>query len=313
VGKADLVVDLQTARGLVSAEERHLSEFDSVRHTFFEAVIGPASPLVGKTLRDAGFRSTYQAAVVAIHRAGERVNAKFGDVRLRVGDTLLLLTDPRFRDRWRDRSDFILVARLGGTPPSVTRKAWIVGLLTLVIVVGAGTGLLPILQASLVAAIALVVFGVLTGGEARGAIDLDVILVIAGSFGVGAAVESSGLASHLAAVLVALFDALGPRGILLGVMLATVALTELVTNNAAAVLMFPLALSAASAAGLDPRPFAMGVAVAASASFLTPIGYQTNTMVYGPGGYRFWDYARLGIPLTVLVIGIAVWGIPEIW
>ncbi|MDH3570948.1 MAG: SLC13 family permease [Gemmatimonadota bacterium] len=313
VGRADIIPDLQATRGLVSAEEPHIEGFDSARHTFFEAVIGPASPLVGKTLKEAGFRGKYQAAVVAIHRAGSRVRAKFGEVRLRVGDTLLLLTDPGFRDRWRDRSDFLLVSRLGGTPPGVSRKAWLVGLITLAIVLVAGSGFLPILQAALIGAIALVVLGVLTGGEARAAIDLEVILVIAAAFGIGAAIEASGLAEALATGLVDALAWLGPTGVLLGVLIATVALTELITNNAAAVLMFPIALSTADQLALDPRPFAIAIAIAASASFLTPIGYQTNTMVYGPGGYRFGDYARLGLPLTVLVVVVTVAVVPLFW
>jgi di/tricarboxylate transporter len=302
VGRSDLVIDLQRTRGLVSSEQQHLAGFDTTRAAFFEAVIGPASPLVGRTLREAEFRSRYQAAVVAIHRAGQRVDAKLGQVRLRVGDTLFLLGDPGFRDRWYDRNDFLLVSRVGGSMPISTRKALLVGLITLGIVVVAGVGLLPILHASLVAAVALVVLGVLTPGEARGAVDLEVVVLIAAAFGLGAAIESTGLAERLAAGLVVGFGGLGTTGVLLGVVLATMALTELITNNAAAVLVFPIAAAAAAATGLDPRAMAVAVAVAASASFLTPIGYQTNTMVYGLGGYRFGDFARLGAPLTVIVI-----------
>jgi di/tricarboxylate transporter len=302
VGRSDLVIDLQRTRGLVSSEQQHLAGFDTTRAAFFEAVIGPASPLVGQTLQEAEFRSRYQAAVVAIHRAGQRVDAKLGQVRLRVGDTLFLLGDPGFRDRWYDRNDFLLVSRVGGSMPISTRKALLVGLITLGIVVVAGVGLLPILHASLVAAVALVVLGVLTPGEARGAVDLEVVVLIAAAFGLGAAIESTGLADRLAAGLVGGFGGLGTTGVLLGVVLATMALTELITNNAAAVLVFPIAAAAAAATGLDPRAMAVAVAVAASASFLTPIGYQTNTMVYGLGGYRFGDFARLGAPLTVIVI-----------
>lgn len=198
VGRADLVVDLQKTRGLVSAEREHLEAFNTARHTFFEAVVGENSPLIGKTIRESGFRNRYQAAVVGIHRAGERVRAKFGDVKPRLGDTLIVLADPGFRDRWRDQSDFLLIARLGGSPPAVSRKAWLVGLVATGIVVCAGAGLLPILEAALVGAMALVVFGVLTPVEARNSVDLNVVMVIAGSFGLGAAVESSGLAGRLA-------------------------------------------------------------------------------------------------------------------
>jgi di/tricarboxylate transporter len=313
VGKADLVVDLQRTRGLVTAEHAELPEFDPRRATFFEAVIGPASPLVGKTLRDAGFRSTYQAAVLAIHRAGRRIEAKLGDVQLRIGDTLLLLSDGAFRDRWYDRRDFLLVSRLGGSMPASTRQAGLVGLITLGIVVAAGSGLLPILEAALVGAGLLVLLGILTPGEARNAVDLDVIVLIGAAFGIGAAIETSGLAAQIADALLSIGDQWGPLALLLGVVIATIVLTELITNNAAAVLIFPVAMATAMSAGLDPRPFAIAIAVAASASFLTPIGYQTNTMVYGPGGYRFGDYARLGAPLTLAVVASIMIVVPIVW
>lgn len=302
VGRVDQVVDLQALRGLVSSEQEHVALFDTARHTFFEAVIGATSPLLGKTLKEAQFRDRYQAAVVAIHRAGDRLNAKLGEVRLQVGDTLLLLADPGFRARWRDRGDFLLVSQLNGTPPGVTKKAWFVGLVLVMVVVVAGLGLLPMLQAALVGAVALVMFGVLTAAEARNAVDLDVVLMVAASFGLGAAMENSGLADRLAGGIVGTFEPLGPLGILLGVILATSLVTELVTNNAAAALLFPIAWATAGRIGEDPRVFALVVATMASTSFLTPIGYQTNTMVYGPGGYRFSDYSRLGAPITLAVI-----------
>jgi di/tricarboxylate transporter len=310
VGRADLVVDLHNQRGLESAEARHVAAFDTHRHTFFEVVLGPNSPLIGRTLREVQFRGRYQAAAVAIHRAGARVAGKLGAIRLRVGDMLLLLADTGFAQRWRDRNDFLLTARLGGSPPAVARKAWLVGLIGLGLVVAAGSGAVPILQASLIAGVLLVALGVLSAGEARGAVDLDVILVIAAAFGVAAAIERSGLGERAATVMVSAFAPLGPRGVVLGVVLATVLLTEVITNNAAAVLMFPIAVATAERMHLDVRWLAMAVAVAASASFLTPIGYQTNTMVYGPGGYRFGDYARLGAPLTIIVVLLAVLVVP---
>jgi di/tricarboxylate transporter len=276
-------------------------------------VVSGTSPLVGRTLKEVGFRSRYQAAVVAIHRAGERVHAKLGDVPLRAGDTLVLLSDPGFRSRWRDRSDFLLVSRMGGSPPIRSRKAWLVGAITVAVVVLAGAGLMPILNAALLGALAIVLTGVLTPGEARSAVDLDVILLIASSFGVGAAIEASGLAAIFATGMIQAFDGWGPVGLLFGVTLATTLFTELITNNAAAVLIFPIAAATAAAAGLDVRPFAVAVMFGASASFLTPIGYQTNTMVYGRGGYRFGDYARLGLPLTLIMLAAVVLIVPRVW
>lgn len=306
VGKADRVTDLQATPGLSFAEQRHVGALEADRHMFFEAVVGAASPLVGKTLRDVEFRGRYQAAVVAIHRAGQRVQAKLGDVRLHVADTLLIIGDPDFRDRWRDRNDFLLVSQMGGAPPKTTRRAWLVGLVAAAIVAGAGLGLLPILHLSLLGAVALVGLGVLTPGEARRSIDLDVILVIAGAFGLGAAMSTTGLAEWLATGLIGALSPLGPNGVLAGLLIATVALLAIITNNAAAVLIFPIAMSTAGTLGLDLRTVAIAVAVTASASFLTPIAYQTNLMVYGPGGYRFGDYARLGTPITIAVLAAIV-------
>ncbi len=313
VGQADLVVDLQGTRGIRSSEEAHFAGFDTARQTFFEAVVGAASPLTGKTLKESGFRGRYGGAVVAIHRAGQRVRAKLGEVRLRIGDTLLILADPGFAGRWRNRVDFLLVSRLGGSPPASTRQAWLVGLVAAAIVGLAGTDLLPILHAALIGAIALVVLRVLTPGEARNAVDLDVVILIAAAFGLAAAIQTSGLATAFAAGLVAIADEAGSVAVLLALVLGTIALTELITNNAAAALLFPVAVTTAGQMGIDPRPFAIAIAVAASASFLTPIGYQTNTMVYGPGGYRFGDYWRLGAPVTAVVLLVLAWVVPSLW
>jgi di/tricarboxylate transporter len=313
VGKVDLVVDLQRKRGLTSTEERHLGGLDGHRQTFFEAVVGADSPLVGHTLKQAGFRDRYSGVVVAIHRAGERVDAKLGHVPLRPGDTLLVLAQGGFVDRCRDSADFLLVAPLGGSAPTLTRKAPLVAVVTLALIGLAGSGLVSILQAALLAVLSLIVLRVLTAAQARAAVDLHVVVTIAAAFGVGAAISASGLGAALGRLIVAGAAPLGALGVLAAVMLATLALTELITNNAAAVLMFPIANAAAGAAGANARPFAIAVALMASASFLTPIGYQTNTMVYGLGGYRFADFARFGLPLTLTVFVVGWLMIPLAW
>jgi len=312
VGKIDLVIDLQRHAGLVSTEQQHLVAVDAGRHAFYEAVIGAASPLAGRTLAEVEFRGRYQAAVVAIHRAGQRVDAKLGQVKLRPGDTLLMLAGHDFRRRWGDRRDFLVVSRLGAPPPAATEKAVVAGAIVLAVSAAAALGVVPILEAALLGAGAVVATRILTFSEALDAVDLDVVLLIGAAFGIGAGIDASGLATEVADGLVGLFDGLGTRGVVLGVVLATIALTELITNNAAAVLMFPIAVAAGSSVGLDPRHMAVAVAVSASASFLTPIGYQTNTMVYGPGGYRFGDYFRLGLPLTVAVVAVIVAIVPTL-
>ena len=311
-GKADDVVDLQSIPGLVSRERQQFHDFDLARSSFFEAVVGPSSPLVGRTLKQSRFRSNYQAAVVAVHRSGQRIDAKLGEVPIRVGDTLVLLSDGEFRDRWRNRRDFLLVSPMAGAaPPQNHLRLPVIAIL--VAVVGlAATGVWPILNAALLGVLAVMGFGILAPGEARRAIDLDVVLLIAAGFGVAAAMTSSGLAERMAVALVDSFGSFGGGGVLLAVILATVVLTEAVSNTAAAVLVFPIAASASVSVGLDIVAVAVAIAVAASASFLTPIGYQTNVMVYGPGGYRYTDYTRLGAPLTLLMVlgiiaGVAMW------
>jgi di/tricarboxylate transporter len=313
-GNVTRVLDLQGRPGLVSAEEPHFSVAGSaLRRRLFEAVVASAGVLDGATLKEVGFRGRFGAAVLAVHRAGVRVPGKLGDVRLHPGDVLLLLADHDARRRLLADPSFLVVAPLGTETPPRREKAPLVVLVVVAMLVLAATGALDILVAALVAAFALVGLRVLSPSEARAAVNLNIIVLIAASFGLGNAIETSGLAQAVADLVVGPLGELGDVGLLLGVLVATTLLTELITNNAAAVLMFPIALATAHEAGLDPRGFAIAIAIAASASFLTPIGYQTNTIVYGMGGYRFADFARVGAPLTVLMLALAAIVIPIFW
>ena len=313
-GNISRVLDLQRIPGLVSAEERHFPDGgDRVQRRFFEAVIAEGSSLAGSTLKDVGFRARYGAAVVAIRRAGARIALKLGDITLRPGDLLVVLAHEDFQRLARRPRDFIVVAPLGEDPPPRREKQGVVTLVMAGLMVALGTQVLDVVQASLLAAVTLVALRVLTPSEARFAVDLNVVVVIGGSFGLGAAIAQSGLADQIALVFIRPLALLGDTVLLLGILVATMCLTELITNNAAAVLMFPVATAAAAQAGLDPRGFAIAVALGASASFLSPIGYQTNTMVYAMGGYRFTDFTRLGLPLTVLVVVVAGLVLPVAW
>jgi len=303
VGQVDQIVDLQGRRGLEPASGDPLRDLPAeATNAFFEAVIGAASPLVGNTLAGIGFRGRYQAAVVGIHRAGEAVHAKLGDVPLRAGDTLLLLAGRDFRNRWRERTDFLLVSRLDGPDLRASAKAPIAALALALVALLPVFDVMTVTRATVLAAGVLVLARVLSPREARDAVDLNVVLMIGGAFGLGAAVQSSGLAETIADGLLDATSSFGDFGVVLGLLLSTMILTELVTNTAAAALVFPTAVTVAADSGIDVRITLIGVAVAASCSFLTPIGYQTNTMVYGPGGYRFTDYLRLGVPLSIIVI-----------
>lgn len=302
VGRVDTVADLNRTRGLRSAEQEHLRALQSADHTYYQAVVGRGSPLVGRTLKEADFRGRYQAAVVAIHRSGRRVQAKLGQVRLRPADTLLVVADSDFERAWSERHDFLLVAPLGDAFSKHGRHGLLVGVIAVGMVVSSAAGMLPVVESALLAAGLLVLTRAMSLRDVRDAIDVDVLVLIASSFGLGAAIESSGLADVLAGGLLPVFGAAGDFGLIFGILIMTALLTEVLTNAAAAALAFPIAMSVAAATQLDVRAVAVAVAVAASTSFLTPIGYQTNTMVYGPGGYRFGDYARLGAPLTAIAL-----------
>ena len=300
VGRVDDIVDLQRMRGLVSAEAQHLDRLGAASQVFYEVVVG-TSDLIGKTLKEVGFRGRYSAAVLAIHRQGRSLDAKLGEVRLRMGDTLLVLADRDFRERWRDSRDFLVISPLGGIPPTTRTKAPLVAAIGIAFVVLTGTGILPLLNGALLAAVVLVATRAIDVNQARRAIDLNLIVLIAASFGLGAAVQSSGLAQVIADVLLKVFSPFGPVGALAGILIATIALTEVITHNAAAVLLFPVAVATAASLGLQPLPFVLAVLFGASLSFLTPVGYQTNVMVYGLGNYRFLDFPRLGVPLIAVV------------
>jgi di/tricarboxylate transporter len=313
VGRVSDIVDLQRHRGLVSSEAHHLSRLDGSGHGFFEVVVGAESALMGRTIREIGFRGRYDAAVLAVHRAGTRVDAKLGDIRLRLGDTLLILGDESFRERWRDSRDFLVVAPLSGIPPTQPRKATVVTAVLVAFVALTAFEIIPLLNAALGVAFALVATRVLTLRQARNALDLDILVLIASAFGLGAAVTESGLGDAVAGLLVDGLSPLGDVGTLAGVLLATMLLTEMISNNAAAALMFPIALSTAASLGADPRPFIIAITLGASLSFLTPIGYQTNLMVYSLGNYRFTDYTRLGVPLNLIAVTLSLILIPRIW
>ena len=310
VGRVDQIVDLHRMQGMESAEAKHVQALGGTTHRFFEAVVGSEMGIAGRTLKDVGFRRRYGGAVLAIHRAGQAIDAKLGEVQLRMGDTLLVLADPDFRERWNDSHDFLLIAQLRGVSPTQPRKAWLMGLIAIGFLVATGTGLMPILQASLAAAALVMLTGVLTVRQARDALDLNILVLIAAAFGLGAAVQASGLGDQIASLLVGVLMPFGAIGALAAVLVVTMALTEVLSNNAAAALMFPVALATAAAVGADPRPFVIAVTLGASLSFLTPFGYQTNLMVYGIGGYRFTDYTRMGLPINLLTIMLSLILIP---
>lgn len=323
-GVVTTIVDLEKIPGLVPAADLTY-EFSprsrSGRH-LTEVVLSPTSPLIDTTVRSANFRQLYNAAVVAVHRNGERMSNKIGDIRLQPGDTLLLQTRTEFVDSYRHSQDFSLISRVEGSRARRTDKAWLAGVLFCLLVVwlgleGTQLGLPDHVTNPAIAAIAVGVLMVATRcvpmAEARTAIDLQVLLSIGGALALGKAMANSGAAEYLAERLVMAVGPGQPYLLLIVVYVLALILTEMLSNSAVAVLMFPLVVAMAAAGGYSPRPFIMGIALAASLSFLTPIGYQTNLMVMGPGGYRPSDFFRVGLPLTLLVTLTALTLIPVMW
>lgn len=299
--------------GLRHADERHVAELEATAPGLHEVVLGPHSPLLGRTLKGLSFRGRFDAAVLAINRGDQRLEGKLGQIPLQAGDALLLQAGPGFTDRWRDTGDFALVASLEDDDQGTSSRRWFVVAVTLVMVAAAGFGVVSLLEAVLWACAGLVLSRTVTIRQALESLDLDVLLIIAAAIGLGSVVESSGLAAEIAGWISTLAAGSGPLLALVALLAGTTILTEIVTNVASAAMMVPIALSTAELVGEDPRGWAIAVALTASTSLLTPIGYQTNTIVYGLGGYRFGDYWRLGLPLVVLWIVVASLLVPVIW
>jgi di/tricarboxylate transporter len=313
VGVVNSVAELLRLRGLVPAPEQ-VFKLSAPRpeRRLFEVVVSDTCPVTGRTIRDGQFRTRYNAVVLAVARNGERLRAKIGDIELRAGDTLLLESRPNFLAQQRNSRDFLLVSELQGVTIPHHDRMWIaVGVLGLMVAL-ASTGLLSMLEAGLVASGLMLATRCIKPNAARASIDWSVLVVIAASLGVGQALETSGAAQALADFWLGAAGT-NPLLALAAVYVFTNVVTEMISNNAAAVMSFPIAMATAEGLGVSLWPFVVVVMMAASCGFATPIGYQTNLMVYGPGGYRFSDYVRFGLPLNVLVGVVTVLLAPVFW
>ena len=321
-GRVSTIRELQNISGLVHItgpdEERDLKSTDRIA----EAVVSPSSPLIGTTIRDSNFRTRYRASILAVHRNGERIDSKIGDIVLRPGDTLLLLTSTAFERSWAHSRDFYLVSELPSSVVVATKKKPIaLGIMALMITVATLGPYLPKTGGNSIdmfvcvfgAAVLMILTRCISPKEARESIELNVLLLIACAFGIAVALEKTGVAAFIADGIIALFSPFGKVGVLSGMYLVTIVFSAIITNNATAALIFPIAYATAVHISVDPRPFAIAVAIAASASFATPIAYQTNMIVYGPGGYRFSDYLKTGIPLNILLWIVSMIVIPLFW
>ncbi|MEM6798893.1 MAG: SLC13 family permease [Planctomycetota bacterium] len=339
-GVVETIADLEKIPGLAPTADVSYESLPKARarRQLSEAVLSRTSPVIGRTVRDANFRARYNAAIVAVHRNGERLTNKIGSIRLEPGDTLLLQTRGDFIRQHRNSRDFYLVSEVGGDAARRHDRALIAGglfalligwLVATAVATGMGweaggllgnvfaKGAQPIAAIAIV--LAMIATRCLSTSQARAAVDLQVLITIAAAIGLGTALSSSGAAEWIAEKLVSGVTVIGlppamlPYALLAIVYVVAMFFTEAITNIAVAVLMIPLAIGVALAAGLNPRPFIMAVAISASLSFITPIGYQTNLMVMGPGGYHPRDFARVGLPLAALTATTSLLLIPQVW
>lgn len=316
-GSLNTIGKIQKFKGVTikTGSELTLDDVSNKDSHLVETVVSHNSSLLNKTLKQANFKTRYDAGVIAIHRNNQRIKSRVGDIVLKTGDTLLLLADNAFIDKHKYSADFYVVTDVA--PPENLnqdmRKGWIslIALISMILVVTLGW--LTMLEAMLVLVVLLIGFKFITPNEVKKFIQFDVILLIASAFAVGAAMTESGLAQYIASGLTALATPFGVIGVVLIVYFVTNTFTEVITNSAAAVLMFPIALEVADAMSIDYMGLIVTVAIAASASFMTPIGYQTNLIVYGPGGYKFSDYLKVGTPLSFLIMFIACTIIYFVW
>jgi di/tricarboxylate transporter len=312
VGVVGAVVDLQKIRGLQPATDQ-IFKLDSPRERrcLIEAVVSPRCPIIGMTIRAGKFRSLYNAVVIAVARSGERINKKIGDIVVQPGDTLLLEAHPSFADHQRNSHHFYLVSQVEGSSPVKYEKAYVALAILLVMILLASFTSLGMLKAALLAAAAMLFTRCCTSTQARQSVEWKVILTVAAAFALGTAVETSGLAAAIAQTVTTLAGG-NPMISLAAIYGGTLLLTELISHSAAVSLFFPIALGTADRLGIDYMPFVAAVTVAGSLGFATPLGYQTHMMVYSPGGYRFTDFLRIGIPMDLICWTIAMITIPMV-
>ncbi len=278
-----------------------------------ELIIAPQSELIGRHLRETHLARDTDLHIVAIERSGLHFTEKqIRDIRLRVGDILLVGCRVDRLDRFRGRADWIIVEDVHREIVH-KRKAPLAGLIFLAMIAATAAGLADIMVSALTAALLLLITGCLPIREAYRSMQGEILLLIAGTIALGAAMDKTGASRFYAEIFINAFRGFSPTLVLGAMILLTSISTQMLSNNATAVLLLPIAISTAIGLGVHPKPFIMAVCFGASACFATPVGYQTNLMVYGPGGYRFSDYLKLGIPLNLVVLIGGTLLVPLFW
>jgi len=312
-GNVESVIDLQKMRGLRPADDQifKLNSERSERH-LVEVVISNSFPQLGKSIKQGRFRSTYGAAIIAVAREGQRVKGRIGDIVLKPGDTLLIEAGRSFERQQRYVRDFLMVRTIDDyTPVSHHRMPTALIIFTIMIALAA-SGLVSMVEAALLAAGAMTITRCVRADEARRSIDWQVLVVIGASIALGKGLQETGAAALIAEYYIGLVGT-SPMALIAALFVITAGFSALISNVAAAVLIFPIAAATSEQLGIALTPLAVTLMIAASASFATPIGYQTNLMVYGPGNYRFIDFVKMGLPLTLLVGLTTVLLVPKIW
>ena len=276
------------------------SSENPLEQNFVEVILAHTSSLIGQTIKEAGFRNKFDAAVVALHRGGHQLNSRLANTELQVGDTLVLATGADFDKRDNLKQNFYFYSEVKAFNFLSAKKSLWVGLSFLSVLLLSAFEVIPLLKGLLILLVGLCVFRLVTFAELKRRFPYELMIIIASALGIASVMMETGVSTMIAEWVMSIFSAWGLMGSLIGVFLFTLILTELITNNASAAIGFPIALATAEILGVSPWPFIMVVAYGASASFLTPYGYQTNLMVYAPGGYQFKHYLQAGLPLTVM-------------
>ncbi len=301
-GLPETIFELQKEQGLTIVPDGQYDpkNIDSDKIKTYEVVISNVSPLLGKKVKNSNFRNRYNAAILGIHRAGSRLNEKIGDIELKANDTLFILAQKDFYDKWYHSMDFSLVTSSVENYSKPEKKGNIALILLVAMIAAATLKLIPIMLSAAITVILLIMGKIISFNDAKKSVDMDVLIIIASAFGIGTAMMNSGLADYVANAIIDVLQTFGPIGIVTGLFLVTSIYTEIITNNAGAAIMFPIALSVSQTLQMDAMPFIMAVVIGASASFATPIGYQTNLLVYNVGGYKFSDFLRTGLMMNIL-------------
>ncbi|EPW5500168.1 SLC13 family permease [Vibrio vulnificus] len=295
-GEVDSVSTLQEIPGLTLFGQQHLNG-----QNFVEVVVSSSATFCNKTLKSSRFRDRFDAVVVAIRRGHERLEGGLGNITLAAGDTLVVVPGKRFEaERQAHRKEFVLMNDLDSSARLDSHKSTLVLLGFMAVIAAALTGLVPIIKGLAVYLLALVVFGIVQLNELRRRFPIDIVVIVGSALSIAQLMISSGFSERMGGMFIEAFNGWGVFGALVATYFVTLIMTELVTNNAAAALAFPLGYSMALGYGVDPMPFIMAVLFGASASFISPYGYQTNLLVYSVGNYRLLDYLKIGVPISLV-------------